>query len=109
MFDKVHIPIVGMVENMSYFVCDGCGKQHTIFSRGGAKARRRQFRRAFLGEIPMVSAIRECGDKGTPILAQEPDSPTGKAFLEAAAHLAGQLSIASEAADKAPELKIVTS
>ena len=109
MFDKVHIPILGMVENMSYFVCDGCNKQHEIFSRGGAKRAADSFGVPFLGEIPMVSAIREWGDKGTPILAREPDSPTGKAFLEAAARLAGQLSIASEAAGKAPELKIVTS
>ena len=109
MFDKVQIPIVGMVENMSYFVCDGCNKQHEIFSRGGAKRAADSFGVPFLGEIPMVSAIREWGDKGTPILAREPDSPTGQAFLEVAARLAGQLSIASEAADKAPGLKIVTS
>ncbi len=108
MFDKVHIPIVGMVENMSYFVCDGCGKQHEIFSRGGAQRAADSFGVPFLGEIPMVSAIREWGDKGTPILAQEPDSATGKAFLEAAARLAGQLSIASDAAEGAPGLKIVT-
>ncbi len=108
MFDKVHIPIVGMVENMSYFVCDGCGKQHEIFSRGGAQRAADSFGVPFLGEIPMVSAIREWGDKGVPILAQEPDSPTGKAFLEAAARLAGQLSVASEAAEGAPGLKIVT-
>ena len=63
----------------------------------------------FLGEIPLVSAIREWGDKGTPILAREPDSPTSRAFLDVAARLAGQLSIASETADKAPGLKIVTS
>ena len=108
MFDKVHIPIVGMVENMSYFVCDGCGKQHEIFSRGGAQRAADSFGVPFLGEIPMVSAIREWGDKGVPILAQEPGSLTGKAFLEAAARLAGQLSIASEAAEGAPGLKIVT-
>ena len=108
MFDKVHIPIVGMVENMSYFVCDGCGKQHEIFSRGGAQRAADSFGVPFLGEIPIVSAIREWGDKGAPILAREPDSPTGKAFLEAAARLAGQLSVASEAAEGAPGLKIVT-
>lgn len=108
MFDKVQIPIVGMVENMSYFVCDGCGKQHEIFSRGGARRAADKFGVPFLGEVPMVPAIREWGDKGTPILAQEPDSPTSQAFLDVAARLAGQLSIASEAADKAPELKIVT-
>lgn len=109
MFDKVQIPILGMVENMSYFVCDGCGKQHEIFSRGGARRAADSFGVPFLGEIPLVSAIREWGDKGTPILAREPDSPTGRAFLDVAARLAGQLSVASEAADKAPGLKIVTS
>ena len=108
MFDKVQIPIVGMVENMSYFVCDGCGKQHEIFSRGGARRAADKFGVPFLGEVPMVPAIREWGDKGAPILAQEPDSPTSQAFLEVAARLAGQLSIASEAAEQAPSLKIVT-
>jgi len=108
MFDKVQIPIVGMVENMSYFVCDGCGKQHEIFSRGGARRAADKFGVPFLGEIPLVPAIREWGDKGTPILAQEPDSPTSQAFLEVAARLAGQLSIASEAAEQAPSLSIVT-
>ena len=76
MFDKVQIPIVGMVENMSYFVCDECDKQHEIFSRGGAQRAAARFGVPFLGEIPMVSAIREWGDKGTPILVQEPDSAT---------------------------------
>ncbi len=108
MFDKVQIPIVGMVENMSGFVCDGCGKRHEIFSRGGAQRAADSFGVPFLGEIPMVAAIREWGDKGTPILAREPDSPTGKALLQVAARLAGQLSIAAEAARKAPGLKIVT-
>lgn len=109
MFDKVQIPIVGMVENMSGFVCDGCGKQHEIFSRGGARRAADTFGVPFLGEIPMVSAIRELGDKGVPILASEPDSPASRAFLDVAARLAGQLSIASEAAAKAPGLRIVTS
>ena len=109
MFDKVQIPIVGMVENMSYFVCDECDKQHEIFSRGGAQRAAARFGVPFLGEIPMVSAIREWGDKGTPILEQEPDAATGQAFLEVAARLAGQLSIASEAVDTGPELSIVTS
>lgn len=108
MFDKVQIPIVGMVENMSWFVCDGCGKQHEIFSRGGARRAADKFGVPFLGEVPMVPAIREWGDKGAPILTQEPDSPTSQAFLDVAARLAGQLSVASEAAEKAPSLKIVT-
>ena len=109
MFDKVHIPIVGMVENMSYFVCDGCGKQHEVFSRGGARRAAERFGMPFLGEVPMVSKVREWGDKGVPIVVQEPGSETAGAFLEVAARLAGQLSVASAATDQAPALRIVTS
>ena len=100
MFDKVMIPIVGMVENMSYFICDGCGKQHEIFSRGGAKRAAERFNIPYLGEIPITPALREGGDQGVPILVQDPRSPVSKSFLEIAAKLAGQLSIASERAKK---------
>jgi len=100
MFDKVMIPIVGIVENMSYFVCDGCGKQHEIFSRGGARRAAERFKIPYLGEIPITPALREGGDQGVPILVQDPRSPVSKSFLEIAAKLAGQLSIASERAKK---------
>jgi ATP-binding protein involved in chromosome partitioning len=98
MFDKVMIPIVGIVENMSYFVCDGCGKKHEIFSRGGAQRAAERFQIPYLGEIPITPALREGGDKGVPILIQDPKSEVSKIFLEIAARLAGQLSIASERA-----------
>jgi len=100
MFDKVMIPIVGIVENMSYFVCDGCGKQHEIFSRGGARRAAERFKIPYLGEIPITPALREGGDQGVPILVQDPRSPVSKSFLDIAAKLAGQLSIASERAKK---------
>ena len=98
MFDKVMIPIVGIVENMSYFVCDGCGKEHEIFSRGGAQRAAERFQIPYLGEIPITPALRKGGDEGVPILIQEPNSPVSKRFLEIAGKLAGQLSIASERA-----------
>jgi ATP-binding protein involved in chromosome partitioning len=98
MFDKVMIPILGMVENMSYFVCDNCGKEHDIFSRGGAQRAADRFNVPFLGEIPITPALREGGDKGVPILVQDPGSVVSKSFLQIAARLAGQLSIASERA-----------
>ena len=100
MFDKVMIPIVGIVENMSYFICDGCGKQHEIFSRGGAQRAAERFNIPYLGEIPITPALREGGDQGVPILIQDPRSAVSKSFLEIAAKLAGQLSIASERAKK---------
>lgn len=109
MFDKVNIPIVGIVENMSYFVCDACHKHHEIFSRGGAQRAAQRFGIPFLGEIPLVSSIREWGDKGVPIIVKDPDSETSKAFLAIAGNLAGQLSVASVAATQAQGLKIVTS
>jgi ATP-binding protein involved in chromosome partitioning len=109
MFDKVMIPIVGIVENMSYFVCDGCGKKHEIFSRGGARRAAERFGIPYLGEIPITPALREGGDAGVPILIQDPKSEVSKSFLEIAAKLAGQLSIASERAKKVQGLKIVSS
>ena len=108
MFDKVMIPIVGIVENMSYFICDGCGKKHEIFSRGGARRAAERFQIPYLGEIPITPALREGGDKGVPILIQDPKSEVSKSFLEIAAKLAGQLSIASERAQGVRELKIVS-
>ena len=109
MFDKVMIPIVGIVENMSYFICDGCGKKHEIFSRGGAQRAAERFNIPYLGEIPITPALREGGDKGVPILVQDPKSEVSKIFLEIAAKLAGQLSIASERARRMQGLKIVSS
>ena len=109
MFDKVMIPIVGLIENMSYFICDGCGKEHDIFSRGGAQRAAERFKIPYLGEIPITPALREGGDAGVPILIQDPNSQVSKCFLEIAAKLAGQLSIASERANRMQGLKIVSS
>ena len=109
MFDKVMIPIVGIVENMSYFICDGCGKEHEIFSRGGARRAAERFKIPYLGEIPITPRLREGGDQGVPILIQDPKSEVSKCFLEIAANLAGQLSIASERAQRTQGLKIVSS
>jgi ATP-binding protein involved in chromosome partitioning len=109
MFDKVNIPILGIVENMSYFICDGCGKSHEIFSRGGAERAAERFKIPFLGEIPITPALREGGDRGIPILVMQPNSVVSKSFLDVAAKLAGQLSIASERAQRAQGLKIVSS
>ena len=108
MFDKVMIPIVGIVENMSYFICDGCGKEHDIFSRGGAERAAGRFNIPFLGEIPITPSLREGGDKGVPILVQEPDSEVSKIFMDIAAKLAGRLSVVSEEVRKAQALKIIT-
>ena len=109
MFDKVMIPIVGIIENMSYFICDGCGKKHEIFSRGGAQRAAERFQIPYLGEIPITPALREGGDQGVPILIQDPKSAVSKIFFEIAARLAGQLSIASERAQAGRGPTIITS
>jgi ATP-binding protein involved in chromosome partitioning len=109
MFDKVMVPIIGIVENMSYFICDNCNKKHEIFSRGGAERAAENFKIPFLGEIPITPALREWGDKGVPILIQEPNSEVSKIFMEIAAKLAGRISVVSEQARKAQALKIVSS
>jgi ATP-binding protein involved in chromosome partitioning len=109
MFDKVMVPIIGIVENMSYFICDNCNKKHEIFSRGGAERAAENFKIPFLGEIPITPALREWGDKGVPILVQEPNSEVSRIFMEVAAKLAGRISVVSEQARKAQALKIVSS
>lgn len=109
MFDKVMIPIVGIVENMSYFICDGCQKRHEIFSRGGVERAAERFKIPFLGEIPITSSLREGGDNGVPILIKEPNSEISKVFLDIASNLAGQLSVVSENAKRGQSLKIVSS
>jgi ATP-binding protein involved in chromosome partitioning len=109
MFDKVMVPIIGIVENMSYFICDNCNKKHEIFSRGGAERAAENFKIPFLGEIPITPALREWGDKGVPILVQEPNSEVSKIFMDVAAKLAGRISVVSEQARKAQALKILTS
>jgi ATP-binding protein involved in chromosome partitioning len=69
MFRQLGIPVLGIVENMSHFVCDGCGKSHEIFARGGAARAAKALNIPFLGEIPLVTAVREGGDAGTPSAA----------------------------------------
>src|SRR4029078_12172735 len=64
MFEKVRIPIMGVVENMSYFRCDGCEKQHSIFGSEGGKLLARKFNTELLGQLPIVSQVREGGDEG---------------------------------------------
>lgn len=66
MFDKVNIPVIGVVENMSYFLCDGCSKRHEIFAHGGVLAAAQRLGIPFMGEIPLQGAIREASDAGAP-------------------------------------------
>ncbi len=84
MFEKVNVPILGIVENMSYFVCDQCEKRHTIFGEGGGQALAEKYRTHLLSQIPLASAVRESGDHGTPIVLHDPNSIQAKEFMSLA-------------------------
>ncbi|MBI4226822.1 MAG: Mrp/NBP35 family ATP-binding protein [Candidatus Omnitrophica bacterium] len=90
MFEKVRVPIIGVVENMSTFVCPSCRTETPIFRRGGGRAAAERAKVPFLGEIPLVPSVCEHGDAGTPIVAAEPDSAAAKAFIEMARQVAGR-------------------
>ena len=74
MFRKVNVPLLGIVENMSHFICNSCGERHDIFGHGGARAEAAKLGVPFLGEVPLEMAIRATSDDGTPIVASQPDS-----------------------------------
>ena len=80
MFKKVNVPLLGVIENMSFFVCGHCGERTEIFSFAGGERAAKKFEIPFLGRIPLDPAIREGGDAGMPIVVSVPDSPLTKAF-----------------------------
>ena len=89
LFQTVKVPITGVVENMSSFICPGCQKETQIFGHGGVKAAAARMGLPFLGEIPIDLAIRVGGDSGVPLVAAHPDSPQSLAFMAMARTLAG--------------------
>ena len=91
MFKRVNVPVLGIVENMSYFVCPKCGERHDIFGHGGAHAEADKLGVPFLGEVPLHMAIRETSDAGRPVVATEPDGPHAKVYREIAARVRDQL------------------
>ena len=84
MFNRVEIPILGIVENMSYFICTNCDERHEIFSNGGAKKEAEKFQTNFLGEIPIDKNLRIHSDEGRPVCISEPDSNITTIYLEIA-------------------------
>ena len=100
MFRKTQVPILGIVENMSTFVCPECGHETHIFGHGGARATAAELDAPFLGEIPLVPVIRETSDAGTPIVALKPDSKEAEAFLALARLIAEKIKAPTRAAPK---------
>jgi len=105
MFEQVQIPVLGLIENMSYFVCDGCDKRHYIFNHGGAKAAAEEMRIPFLGELPLLKSVRAAGDQGTPIVVAEPDSEVSRTFVGLARMLAGGISVLNAEAAEREQVK----
>ena len=100
MFTKTRVPILGIVENMSVFVCPECGHESHIFGHGGARAVAAELNVPFLGEIPLVPLIRETSDAGTPVMARAPEGPEAKAFLAVAEKVAAQISVKARPAPR---------
>lgn len=93
MFRRLDVPILGVVENMSYFVCPHCGKRSDIFSNGGGRKIASEQNVDFLGEIPLVMAVRQQSDVGVPIVIAKPGSPEAGIFKDFAFRVAGMVSI----------------
>lgn len=94
-FDKLNVPILGVVENMSAFICPHCQQKTAIFDEGGGQKFAAAMGIPFLGKVPLDLAIRVAGDAGTPIVASSPDSEQGKALMEVASRVAGRVSMAN--------------
>jgi ATP-binding protein involved in chromosome partitioning len=104
MFDKVSIPVLGIVENMSSFICPHCRTETAIFDKGGARVAAEKFNIRFLGEVPIDLAIREGGDKGLPVVVGAPESSQAAAFITVAKNVAGAV---SSQVVKAPRLPVI--
>ncbi|TLX21946.1 iron-sulfur cluster carrier protein ApbC [Thermomonas fusca] len=91
MFEKVNIPVLGLIENMAVHVCGNCGHAERIFGEGGGRKMAEQYGVVQLGALPLETGIREQGDAGTPIVAAQPDSPAAQAYRAAARALLAEL------------------
>jgi ATP-binding protein involved in chromosome partitioning len=95
MFEQVHIPVLGIVENMSYFICSNCSERHEIFGAGGGEQLAARFNIKLLGQIPISISVREGGDIGIPIVVGAPESAQAAAFKQIADNVATQVSLFS--------------
>jgi ATP-binding protein involved in chromosome partitioning len=104
MFEKVNVPVLGLIENMSLFICPNCGHEAHVFGHGGAKREAARLGVEFLGEIPLLMDIRTMSDAGTPVVAAAPDSPAGRAYAAIADRVAAKLQVVG--APAGPRIRI---
>ena len=107
MFNQVKVPLIGVVENMSYFVCPHCGGRTDVFSHGGARKEAEKLGVPFLGEVPLDVAIRTNSDDGRPVVATMPESAQANALLEVARRTADTLAVGAPGAKPAPRIRIL--
>lgn len=100
MFNKTHVPVLGVVENMSTFVCENCGHETHIFGHGGAKAVAEKLGVPFLGEIPLMPVVRQTSDAGTPIVDYNPTSAEARAFIAVADKVAKAIAAPARASPR---------
>jgi ATP-binding protein involved in chromosome partitioning len=105
MFRKVDVPVLGVVENMSYFLCPHCGQRSDVFSHGGARREAERLGVPFLGEVPLELEIRETSDAGLPIVATKPDSPQANIYRDIARKVSAALQ-KKQGARAAPKIVI---
>jgi len=101
MFEKLNVPVFGIIENMSYFLCPHCGQRTEVFGHGGAREAAKKLGLDFLGEIPLDAQVRASSDDGVPIVEQEPDSPVAQVFMLIAEHIAAHTSVQRFSDEKA--------
>jgi ATP-binding protein involved in chromosome partitioning len=106
MFNKLNTPVLGMIENMSHYICPHCNAREDIFGAGGARAAAERLHIPFLGEIPLMKVIRTTADEGRPIVLSDPTSPAAQAFIAVAEKLAAQISVKNMAGELTHDIKI---
>ena len=106
MFERTRVPVLGLIENMSYFCCPACNHRAEIFGHGGAQAEAARLGVEFLGEVPLLLAIRTASDAGAPIVAADPDSAAARAFQDIAARLWAKLQTGQSARPAAPRIVV---
>ncbi len=106
MFRQVKVPVLGLIENMSYFICPSCGERSDIFGHGGAEREAEKLGIPFLGAVPLHMAIRETSDAGRPVVASDPEGPHAKAYREIAAATWAQIEAQGAGTRQAPKIVV---
>ena len=108
MFRKVDVPVLGIIENMSMFICPNCGAENHIFGHGGAKDEAKNLEVDFLGELPLHIDIRTTSDAGTPIVLKTPDGEHASIYKEIAGSIWSKLNEVTEAGQKTPPRIVIS-